>query len=139
MRALTLLTGLLLSLALSACGGGGEPAPPPGGSNLLTLLSWATGDDSLTLNLRGPQAGDAIVTFYIFGSHESLGDNAMVPLQAQRMDEQAIATLAAGDVLDNVDLSAWDAYEFVYLRALSVSPNRIHLLQPGNIYQFGVL
>jgi hypothetical protein len=129
-----------LTLIAVSCGGGSGTVIIPGTGNQLQLTTWQTGGDTVTLNLNGPGPGSVnSVSYYIFGSHNNLGDNALVPLQADRLDEQLVVTLAAQESLDDVDLSPWDAYEFVYLRAISVTPNRIHLIAPGFIYEFGVL
>ncbi len=35
-----------------------------------------------------------------------------------------------------MDLSPWAAYDYIYVRALGVTPNRAYAIRPGKIYEF---
>lgn len=128
-RILTICLLLAAAVMFSACGSGG------GSSNTniqhLQINTYSLGTSERVLNLRGPQSvGSQPVTYYIFGSDVALA-GGLIPLQPQRKDEQAIGPLAYGATMDNVDLSPWAAYTYIYLRAIPVQPNYIVLLEPG--------
>jgi len=132
-----LLATCLAVLALASC----EAGSGGGGNNNFTqtlqMDRFDAGPDDLILNLRGPDSGSSVaITYFVFGSHVSLGNETDVPLFPDRLEEQAVATLAQGESMDNVDLSPWDAYEFVYLRAIPCEPQIIILLEKGNRYDF---
>jgi hypothetical protein len=89
------------------------------------------------VDLTGPRSTTSQpVTYFIFGSDTDFGDRSMVPLQAERMDEQSFGPLAMGDQLLDIDLSPWDGYAHLYLRAIPTQPNLIVKLEPGKLYEF---
>ena len=119
----------LAAAALSACGSGSSS--PLNAVQHLQVDSYSLGGSERELNLRGPQNSySQPVTYYIFGSLTALGSD-IVPLQSQRLDEQAIGPLAYGDSMMDVDLSPWAAYDFIYIRAIPVQPNVILQLEAG--------
>ena len=120
---------LAAAAVLSACGAGSSS--PNNTVQHLQIDSYSLGGSERVLNLRGPQnAYSQPVTYYIFGSVTQLGSD-IVPLQSQRLDEQAIGPLAYGDSMMNVDLSPWAAYDFIYIRAIPVFPNVVIELAAG--------
>ena len=76
------------------------------------------------------------VTYFIFGSDDDFGEVGNVPLLSERMDETQVGPLDTGIQMKGVDLSPWDAYQYVYVRALGVVPNRAYKIDPGYIYEF---
>lgn len=122
---------ILLAAAaiLAACDSG--TSTPNSNVQHLVVTSYTLGTDDLILNLRGPQnTYSQPVTYYIFGNDDLL-PSGLVPLQQNRLNEQAIGPLAFGDSMLSVDLSPWAAYGYIYLRAIPVQPNGIVLLETG--------
>lgn len=134
---LSILAAVVLIAAVS-CGGGFNP--DNGNNNTtLTLLrtTWDIGGDEVELDLHGPAAPVILtVRYFIFGSDVSLGSEGTIPLQHERLDEVEVGELGFGDQLMDVDLSPWDQYEYVYLRALGTYPNLSFRLDPGTKYEF---
>ena len=127
------LTALLLC---SACSSGGSN-PIQAEEQTLTLEDRATGGAGVTLNLRGPAGGTSTaLTYYVFGSDTSLGDQTIVPLGPLRKDEQAFGPYAFGEQANDIDLSPWDAYQYVYVRCNPAIPVYIFQLKDGHTYTF---
>jgi len=132
------VAGICLAIAAAGCGGGFNV---DGGNNdtTLTLLrtTWDIGGDEAELNLYGPDVPVILtVRYFIFGSDVNLGSEGTIPLAHERLDEMEVGELAFGDQLIDVDLSPWDQYDYVYLRALGTFPNLSFRLDPGTRYDF---
>jgi hypothetical protein len=126
-----------LALIAVSCGSSGGSGGSDNDEQLLQMDTFDLADDQLQLDLRGPDSGGSVaVTYFVFGSHENLGNETDVPLFPSRLEERSVATLALGESLDDVDLSDWAEYEFVYLRAVPCEPQIIVLLEPGKHYIF---
>jgi hypothetical protein len=127
---------LSVGAVLASCGGGG------GGDNeedvqLLEITTYVAAAGTRTLHLLGPRTltfGE--VTYYIFGSDEDFGDNANVPLLSERMDEVKFGPLTTGEEQRNVDLSPWDEWDFIYVRAPGTEPNRAYPIRFSHAYEF---
>lgn len=134
-HAILLFTVILLAFAVS-CGSGENGNNNPD-EQMLEITSGPGPAGVRTLHLLGPRTTTfGEVTYYIFGNDEDFGDNANVPLQNERMDEVKYGPLMTGEEMRNVDLSPWDAYDYIYVRAVGVVPNRAHAIRPGKTYEF---
>lgn len=131
----TLAALVCLALLAPSCGGStGVPANPD--YQTLVIKVWHTGNGVADVTLKGPASSQfSPVTYYIFGSNSDIGDPANIPLEPQRLNEQAFGPFTVSSDPVKVDFSPWDQYEFVYLRARSVQPNRAHLLRKGYLYE----
>ncbi|MBN2081903.1 hypothetical protein JW859_06800 [bacterium] len=139
MRKVTFAVLLTILGLLAGCSGGG--GNDDGNNNALTINVYFTttdlGTDATELTLKGPIATLAVsVTYYVFGSNTDLGARGMVPMQNDRLDEQSYGPLYYGDSIDNVDLSPWAQYPFIYLRVVGAVPNNAYKLEPGKHYEF---
>jgi hypothetical protein len=134
-HAILLLILILLAFAVS-CGSSSSGNDDPDQQKL--EITSAPGPAGVrTLHLLGPRTtifGE--VTYYVFGNDEDFGDNANVPLQSERMDEVKVGPLSTGEEMRNFDLSPWDGYDYIYVRALGVVPNRAYAIREGKIYEF---
>jgi len=136
MKQAVLFFGFVL-LVLSASCGSGSSGPDNSEVQMLEITSGPGPAGTRTLHLLGPRTTTfGEVTYYIFGNDEDFGDNANVPLLSDRHDEVKFGPLTTGEELRNVDLSPWDAYAYVYVRAVAVEPNRAHVIRQGRIYEF---
>lgn len=119
------------------CFGMGRDLDGGNGDNVLSITIDRYDTSGATiLNLRGPsEPSIQTVTYFIFGSATNFGGDGTVPLQHERLDEQQFGPLVYGDKLENVDLTPWDQYAFVYLRALGTQPNLAFRLDPDTRYE----
>ncbi|MCC7476902.1 hypothetical protein IT575_00460 [bacterium] len=124
-------------LQLSSCGSSGEANPNNNVEQTLTLDDRAPGGTAIVLNLRGPNSGTSTaLTYYVFGSNESLGDKTIIPLAPLRKDEQSFGPYAFGETASDIDLSPWAGYQYIYVRCNPAVPQYIFLLKPGHTYTF---
>lgn len=127
---------LVLSLAVAGCSSGGSN-PNEADEQTLTLDERQTGGAGISLDLRGPNsATSTALTYYIFGSNQNLGDKTIVPLAPLRMDEQTFGPYAFGEQANDIDLSPWAGYQYIYVRCNPAVPQYIFLLKTGNSYTF---
>lgn len=132
---LTLLIAAAIALGCTSMGGDGSGGNNNNDTLSITIERYDTGGATV-LNLSGPNEPSILtVTYFIFGSAVNLGDNGAVPLQHERLNEQQFGPLVYGDKLENVDLSPWDQYAFVYFRSLGAQPNFAFRLDPGTRYE----
>jgi hypothetical protein len=136
-RLLLILAVLVVVGIAASCigfGGSGVDGNNSDGRLTLTIDRWDNGGATV-LNLNGPDEPSLrTVTFFIFGSETNLGDAGIIPLQHERLDEQQFGPLVYGDKLDNVDLSPWNQYDYLYFRSIGAQPNRAFRLDPGVTY-----
>jgi len=131
------LVGLAVIGTIAGCIGMGGSGDRNNNSDSLALeiTTWNT-PGSTTLNLNGPDEPSLrTVTYFLFGSTANLGQNALVPLGPQRLDEQQFGPLVYGDKLENVDLSPWNQYSYLYLRQLGAEPNLAFRIDPDLLYE----
>jgi hypothetical protein len=134
-KAILLVIVFLLAL-VTACGSSGNGGNDPD-DQILEVTSGPGPAGVRTLHLLGPETTTfGSVTYYVFASDEDFGDNANVPLQADRLDEVKVGPINTGEEMRNFDLSPWDAYSHIYVRALGVIPNRAYAIRLGKIYEF---
>jgi hypothetical protein len=140
MRVILTLIACCLLAGVSACGVDEENGNGAGPDLLqLDVTTWDLVGDALELDLKGPLAGTLLtVTYYIFGSDEYFGDTTMIPLGHQRLNEQGIGPLAAGENQLNVDLSPWSGYTYIYIHAVGAEPALAIHLAPGKRYELSV-
>lgn len=125
---------LLLATACSSSSGTNNNDP-----DTLSVIRdiYDNGAGPAELDLRGPSIPVILsLTYYIYGTDEDLGDPSAIPLQHERLDETAFGPLAFGEELNNVDLTPWDQYDYVYVRVLGALPNMGFQLEPGKSYIF---
>lgn len=116
-------------------GMGGGRVSNDGDSLALDITTWDY-EGGINLSLSGPDEPSLrTVTYFIFGSATNFGKNGLVPLQPERLDEQQFGPLVYGDKLENVDLSPWNQYDYVYLRAIGAEPNLAFRLDSGLRYE----
>lgn len=135
----TISTALLIALALgvSSCLGSGADLGADPVDQQLKLEEYGANQGEIILDLKGPESsGGSAISYYVFGSHVSLGDHSAVPLGPQREAEALVGTLGQGEEMLYVDLSPWAAFEYIYLRANPCQPQVIVLLKPGSRYVF---
>lgn len=128
---------LAVIAVVAGCIGMGGSGSNNNNSDSLTMQfrTWDT-PGSTTLSLSGPdQPSLRTVTYFVFGSDTNLGKTATVPLEPQRLDEQQYGPLVYGDKLENVDLSPWNQYDFLYLRQIGADPNMAFRLDSGIRYE----
>jgi hypothetical protein len=135
---LLLLAALVVAGVVVGCigfGGSGVGGDNNNGDTLyLTIDRWDN-SGAAVLNLNGPDEPSLrTVTYFVFGSDTNLGDAGIVPLQPHRLDEQQFGPLVYGDKLENVDLSPWNQYNFVYFRSIGAQPNKAFRLDAGITY-----
>jgi hypothetical protein len=132
--------GILAAAVLTAAAGcGGGFVVDNNDDTTLTMLrtTWDIGGDEVELDVYGPDAPVILtVRYFIFGSDADLGSEGTIPMLSERLDEVEIGELGFGAQLMDVDLSPWDQYEYVYLRAIGTFPNLSFRLDPGTKYEF---
>lgn len=137
MRILCILGGIAITLLAGSCFGSSGAIIIDPVEQALQLEEYGAADGEIILDLKGPDsANNSAITYFVFGSHLSLGDHGPVPLAPQREAEATVAVLGHGEELLDVDLSPWAGFEYIYLRANPCQPQIIVLLQPGTRYVF---
>ena len=127
---------VLCVIATSCSTGGGGLGSNPDVQRLL-LSSFTPGGTEIELSLSGPiTATFPAVTYFIYGTSTDMGNQSIIPLQHERLNEQAIGPFAFGDPAQDIDLTPWEDFAYLYLRAIAVSPNKGWKLVPGKIYEF---
>ena len=128
---------LALCIIATSCTGGGNNYIPITPIQRLLLISYTSETNGIDLTVSGTNSGSfPAVTYYIYGTDSDLGDQTMIPLLRERLNEQAFGPFAHGDAPQEIDLTPWEDYTAIYLRALLVTPNRGWKLEPGMVYEF---
>jgi len=132
---LLIVTAALLSL-LMGCSTGQNLGTNPQNPRLL-MQSFNIGGEAREVQVAGPQTATfPAQTYFVFGSDVSLGNRSTVPLEVYRLEEQSFGPFGNGDEPQDLDLSPWAGYEYIYLRAIVVEPNVIWQIAPGQRYEF---
>lgn len=131
-----ILIPLALCIIAISCSSGGSFGANPDVQRLL-LSSYTPGGSEIELNLSGPRTPTfPAVTYFIYGTSTDMGNQSIIPLQHERLNEQAFGPFAFGNPTQDIDLSPWDDFSYLYLRAIVVTPNKGWKLVPGKIYEF---